>query len=79
MRTREEFYHLIDSIEDQKQLTVYYELIQKLKLNESGKLWENLTDVEKEEVMLSYEESLDPTNLISHENVKKQHEKWLKK
>ena len=79
MRTREEFYHLIDSIEDQKQLTVYYELIQQLKLNETGKLWDSLTDAEKEEVMLSYEESFNQENLISHENVKKQHEKWLKK
>ena len=73
MRTREEFYQLIDSIEDQKQLTAYFELIQQLKLNETGKLWDSLTDAEREEVMLSYEESLDPKNLISHDTVKKRH------
>ena len=37
-----------------------------------------LTDPEKEELMLAYDESFDEANLISHELVKKQHEKWLK-
>ena len=37
----------------------------------------NLTAEQKEELLASYEESFDPKNLISHEEVKKKHKKWL--
>ena len=45
--------------------------------NEKG-LIASLTPEEQEELLLSYEESFDPKNLISHEEVKAQHSKWLK-
>lgn len=77
MRTREDFHKLIDGIEDEKTLLGYFKLIQKLNKNQTGELWNSLNDEEKKELILSYEESLDPANLISHEEVKKQHTKWL--
>ena len=51
---------------------------EKMKDQESNHIGK-LTDPEKEELMLAYDESFDEANLISHELVKKQHEKWLKK
>lgn len=79
MRIKEDFHKLIDEIEDEQVLKEYYELIQKLNRTETGKLWKNLTDQERKELMVSYEESLDPKNLIGHKQVKNEHAKWLKK
>jgi len=79
MRTKEDFHHLIDQIENEELLKSYFRLIQKLNNSQTGELWKSLSVEEKEELLLSYEESLDASNLVSHEEVKKQHEKWLRK
>ncbi len=79
MKTREAFHELINEIEDEKVLKGYFQLVKGLYKNESGKLWESLSLVEKEDLIISYEESFDSANLISHDEVKKQHEKWLGK
>jgi hypothetical protein len=70
---KEKFHLLIDRIEDQELVKVYFELIQMLNQNESGKLWNGLTEEEKNELVISFEESNDLNNLISHDIVKKQH------
>ena len=79
MRIREAFHELIDKIKNEQTLKGYFELIRRLNDNQTGKLWDALTVDEKEELLLSYEESLDQENLLSHENVKGHHNKWLKK
>jgi hypothetical protein len=79
MKTKEAFHKLIDKIEDEEVLKGYFKLIQRLNSNQTGELWDSLSKEEKEELILSYEESFDPNNLISHEQVKKQHDKWLGK
>ncbi len=79
MRTNEEFRKLIDKIKDEQLLKAYFQLIKKLNLNEVGKLWEELTAEESDELLLSFEESNQPQNLVSHVDVKKNHERWLKK
>jgi hypothetical protein len=79
MKTREEFHKLIDNIRDEKILKGYYDLIQRLNKKQTGELWESLSGEEKAELLLSYDESFDPGNLITHEQVKKQHNKWLTK
>lgn len=79
MKTKDEFHRLIDAIEDEEVLKAYFKLIQKLNDNQTGELWNSLTHEEKEELLISYGESFDSNNLISHNEVKKQHDKWLKK
>jgi hypothetical protein len=79
MRTKVAFHKLIDTIDNEQILKGYFELIQRLNSNQTGKLCDSLTSEEKEELMLSYEESFDAKNLVSHEAVKGQHDKWLKK
>lgn len=79
MKIKDDFHHLIDEINDEQLLQAYYKLIQTLKGNQPGKLLNKLSDLEKEELILAYDESFDEANLVSHELVKKQHEKWLKK
>lgn len=79
MNTKEDFHKLIDSIENDQVLKSYYELIQKLNSSETGMLWESLTQTEKEELLISAEESKYTHNWICHSEVKNQHIKWLKK
>lgn len=45
--------------------------------NTHGALWNKLTDSQKEELLLAYDESFDSDNLVQHEDVKKQHEHFL--
>lgn len=79
MKTRDEFHNLIDKMEDEKILKGYLNLIQKLIKNQNGELWNELSAEAKAELLLSYDESFDSMNLISHDQVREQHEKWLKK
>ncbi|MBY0433166.1 MAG: hypothetical protein K2U26_03560 [Cyclobacteriaceae bacterium] len=79
MRTKDDFHNLIDKIEDEEVLKGYFKLIQRLNNNQTGELLDGLSPEEKNELLLSYEESFDSNNLISHEEVKKQHDKWLRK
>ncbi len=79
MKTKEAFHKLIDKIEDEGQLNDYYNLISTLNNSQEGTLWNSLTLEQKEVLMLSYEESKDPINLISHEEVVGRFSKWLEK
>ncbi len=78
MNIKENFHHLIDTIDDEQLLIGYYQLVKQLSDNQDGRLWNSLSDEQKQELLIVYDESFDPANLISHEEVKKQHEKWLK-
>lgn len=79
MKTKDDFHNLIEKIEDEEVLKGYFKLIQRLNNSQTGELWDSLSSEEKDELLLSYEESFDPNNLISHQEVKKQHDKWLGK
>ena len=79
MRTKDDFHNLIDKIEDEEVLKGYFKLIQRLNNNHTGELLDGLSPEEKNALLLSYEESFDSNNLISHEEVKKQRDKWLRK
>ncbi|MBX2915482.1 MAG: hypothetical protein KF856_09465 [Cyclobacteriaceae bacterium] len=79
MKTRDELHKLIDKIEDESTINSYLALIKVLENKETGLLWNSLTEIEQQELLLSYHESFDTQNLVSHEQVKSQHSKWLEK
>jgi hypothetical protein len=74
---KQNFHHLIDSIDNENLLINFYNLIKKRSLAKEGQLWNKLTDQEQEELLLSLEESENPENLISHDEMIKKHKKWL--
>lgn len=76
MKIKDDFHHLIDSIEDERLLQRYYQLIQTINDDQNGHLWNSLNEDERKELMIAYKESFDSDNLLSHEQVKLQHEKW---
>jgi hypothetical protein len=79
MKTRDAFHDLIENIKDEEVLKGYFSLIQRLNTHQTGKLWDSLSSEEKDELLLSYEESFDNKNLLTHEEVKNQQSGWLGK
>lgn len=75
MNTKDQFHKLIDNIHDEETLKCYFLLIQKLNSSQTGELWNSLNQEERNELLLSYEESFDSDNMLNHETVKKRHDK----
>ena len=71
------FHHLIDSIENENLLQEFYELMLRKRASKDGRLWAMLSKDEIEELLLADEESENSENLISHEEMKKKYSKWL--
>lgn len=74
---KQKLHDLIDKIENEGILNQAYELIYKKAASKEGDLWNKLTLEQQEEVLLSLEESKDSNNLISNEEARKIHNKWL--
>ena len=77
LKLKKDFHNLIDSIENENLLSDFYTLIKRRISGKEGKLWKGLTTKEQEELNLAFEESQKPENLISHDEMKKKHKKWL--
>lgn len=74
---KKNFHLLIDSIDNENLLVSFYDLIKKRASTKEGQLWGRLTTQEQEELISAIEESENPENLISHEEMVKKHKKWL--
>lgn len=74
---KQSFHHLIDSIDNENLLINFYDLIKKRTTSKEGQLWNNLTELEQQELILSLHESKKPENLVDHEEMKMKHKKWL--
>lgn len=77
MLIREKLHKIIDEIEDEQTLQGFLSLFTSLKEEQQGKLFKNLTEDQKAELLISYEESFDSDNLLPHSKVKEEHSKWL--
>ncbi len=77
LELRKDFHNLIDSIENESLLSDFYILIKRRISGKEGKLWKGLTKKEQEELNLAFKESENAKNLISHEDMRKKHKKWL--
>ena len=71
------FHSLIDRIDNDSLLIKFYDLMIKSTSNKEGQLYDQLTSEQKNILMLAEEESNDPANLISYNDQKKKHQKWL--
>ncbi|MCD4746344.1 MAG: hypothetical protein K8R58_08600 [Bacteroidales bacterium] len=74
---RNNFHNLINSIKNDTLLIRFYDIMTIVKNTKEGTLLGRLTKEEYEELMHAYKESEDEENLISHEEMKKKHQKWL--
>lgn len=60
---------IVDRIEDEQLLRAIYSFLEKRENSEDGRMWRQLTDEQKEEVLQAYEESEDDSNLIDDKDV----------
>lgn len=74
---KQKLHDLIEKIDNESILNQVYELIYKKSSSKEGDLWSKLTPEQQKEVLLSLEESNNPDNLLSNEEVKRNHKRWL--
>ena len=55
----------------------FYDLLIKSKVQKEGELWNQLSEQQKDEVLIAESESHYKTNLIDHKTQKAKHQKWL--
>lgn len=70
-------HNFIDQIDNVAILEDYYNELKMLVKSPVSGIWDRLTDEQKQEVLLSFEESDDENNLIDNGEVMKRYEKWL--
>ncbi len=66
---RNEFHTLIDEVDSPLLLENFLDILKQTVQSEGSKLWDTLSKSEKSEVLKAYEESKDPNNLVTHEDV----------
>ncbi|HEC42875.1 MAG TPA: hypothetical protein ENI20_08625 [Bacteroides sp.] len=74
---RNSFHKLIDEIDNEHLLMKFYDLLIKSSDQKEGELWNQLSDEQKNEVLLAESESHYQNNIIDHETQKAKHKKWL--
>ena len=74
---KKSFHLLIDSIDNENLLLSFYDLLKQRTKAKDGRLWDKLDDKEQNELLDAVEESKSEENLISSDELKKKHKKWL--
>jgi hypothetical protein len=68
----------IEKAKNRKQLLRVFEALQ-FSTDEDALFWKDYTAEQKAEIEQAIEESYDPKNWVSHDEVMKKYEKWLRK
>jgi len=74
---KKQLHQIIDTIDNEALLKTLYNLLKHKTPINDGHLWQLLSEEQKDEVLLAFEESQNTDELIGHEDVMKQYKKWL--
>ena len=74
---RTNFHQLIDEIDNDRLLMKFYDLLLKSNVQKEGDLWNQLSDEQRNEVLIAESESHYKKNLLDHETQRAKHQKWL--
>ena len=77
LEIKKSFHTLIDSIDNENILVLFYDILKSKSFPKEGQIWNRLTLEQREALMLSLKESENTENLLSHEDMKNKHKKWL--
>jgi hypothetical protein len=77
LELKNNFHHLIDSIENDILLQKFYELMLRRRSLKDGALWGKLSKDEMDELLLANEECENPENLIPNDEMRQKYSKWL--
>lgn len=69
VKLKNDIHQIIDRIENPELLQSLYDFLKVRENSTSGSLWKSLTEKQKKEVLLSYEESEDEKNLIQRDQL----------
>ncbi len=69
---KSDLHKILDRIENEQLLRTIYDFLKQSENAKEGQIWKTLTEEQKKEVYLSYEESQDDKNLIDWEVVNKE-------
>jgi len=64
---------ILDRIDNEQLLQTIYDFLKQSEDSEEGQLWKTLSEEQKKEIYLSYEESQEDKNLINWETIKKKY------
>jgi hypothetical protein len=70
---KSDLHKIVDKIENEQLLRAIYDFLKQGENEQEGQIWKTLTEEQKNEVYLSYNESKDDKNLIDWETVKKKY------
>ena len=74
---RDNFHKLIDNISNDRILSKFYSILERVSKTKDGQLWDRLTEEERRDLLLIDNESDNGNNLISHTKIQEKHRKWL--
>lgn len=62
-------HQIVDRIKDERLVQAIYSFLKERENSNDGLMWESLTEDQKKEVLLTFEESEDDSNLIDDKDV----------
>ena len=66
---RSNIHKIVDQIQNEQLLQTLYDFLKAKESHEPGGFWNSLTEEQKQEVLLAYEESEDKANLLDRGEV----------
>ena len=73
-KLKSNIHQIVDRIQSEQLLETIYDFLKTRELTKPGEIWSSLTDEQKQEVHMSFEESEDEKNLIDLDKVIKRSE-----
>jgi uncharacterized radical SAM superfamily Fe-S cluster-containing enzyme len=70
---KSDLHKILDRIENEQLLRTIYDFLKQRENATEGQIWKTLTEEQKKEVYLSYDESQEDENLIDWETIKKKY------
>jgi hypothetical protein len=70
---KSDLHKILDRIENEQLLRTIYDSLKQRETAQEGQIWKTLTEEQKKEIYLSYEESQDDKKLIDWETIKKKY------
>ncbi len=76
IQLKSRLHSFIDQIDNVELLKDYYNELKGIIQNKKSRIWDSLSEQQKIEILLSYEESEQDENLIDNDEVMKKYDKW---
>ena len=78
-KIKNDLHSMIDKVNNDDLLEIVYQLLKSKGSDKEGQLLNKLTLEEREELYKAYDESLEDSNLVDLDQIKKEHSKWQEK